>query len=66
MSLSSNGRHVLFWGSWGSETYPVELICPGEGNEASVKYKYCLSVTPTGTVKPVPVHQGFFLRDMQS
>jgi len=65
VSLSSNGRHVLFWGTWGSETYDVEVICPSEGNEASVKYKYCLSVTPTGTAKPVPVHQGFFVRDMQ-
>jgi len=65
VSLSSNGRHILFWGTWGSETYDVEVICPSEGNEASVKYKYCLSVTPTGTAKPVPVHQGFFVRDMQ-
>ena len=24
MSVSSNGRHVLFWGGWGDETFPVE------------------------------------------
>jgi hypothetical protein len=65
VSLSSNGRHVLFWGTWGSETYDVEVTCPSEGNEASVKYQYCLSVTPAGTTMPVPVHQGFFVRDMQ-
>jgi hypothetical protein len=65
LSLSSNGRHVLFWGTWGSDTYDVEMVCPSEGNEASVKYLYCLSVTPAGTKMPVPVHQGFFVRDMQ-
>ena len=41
------------------------MTCPSEGNEASVKYLYCLSVTPDGTAMPVPVHQGFFVRDMQ-
>ena len=30
-----------------------------------MKYQYCLSVTPDGTTMPVPVHQGFFVRDMQ-
>jgi hypothetical protein len=45
--------------------HDVEMVCPSEGNEASVKYRYCLSVTPAGTTMPVPVHQGFFVRDMQ-
>ncbi|MGA7117089.1 MAG: hypothetical protein WBY12_07835 [Hyphomicrobium sp.] len=60
ISVSSNGRHVLFWGGWGADR-PVTLICPAEGNAAM--REACNKAEPTGTV---PEYQGFFLRDMQS
>jgi hypothetical protein len=66
VSLSSNGRHVLFWGTWGSETYDVEVTCPNEGN-AAVR-AYCIERSDDGlgtSTRAVPVHQGFFVRDMQ-
>lgn len=62
VSLSSNGRHALFWGSWGSETHPVTLYCSQEGNKAV--REYCLKYH-NGTVKNVPDHQGFFVKDLQ-
>jgi len=65
VSLSSNGRHVLFWGAWGTDTYKVKMTCPNEGKEGAVKYAFCVSVTPEPTYMEVPVHQGFFVRDMQ-
>jgi len=67
ISVSSNGRHVLFWGGWGEpggdKTRPVTLICPDEGNAA--RKAACAAATPEGTTGEVPMHQGFFLRDMQ-
>jgi len=63
VSLSSNGRHVLFWGSWGEDTFPVAMNCPDEGNAAVIAY--CKEQTARSPVRYVPVHQGFFLRDMQ-
>ena len=63
ISVSSNGRHVLFWGGWGGER-PVPLICPDEGN-AAVR-EACAKATLAGTMGTVPEYQGFFLRDMQS
>jgi hypothetical protein len=67
ISVSSNGRHVLFWGGWGDEqgdTRPVTLRCPDEGNAAM--QAACAAETPDGTTGDVPKYQGFFLRDMQS
>ena len=64
VSLSSNGRHALFWATWGTDTYDVRVFCPNEGN-AAVR-AYCLKVTGVGgKVMKVPVHQGFFVKDMQ-
>jgi hypothetical protein len=69
ISVSSNGRHVLFWGGWGGKR-DVPLICPEEGNEAM--RKACDEATNDATedgddtMGKVPMHQGFFLRDMQS
>lgn len=63
ISVSSNGRHVLFWGGWGG-TREVPLACPAEGN-ADMR-AFCATVTPAGTTGQVPKHQGFFLRDLQS
>lgn len=63
VSLSEDGERVLFWGTWGTATRTVNLNCPAEGN-ANVR-AYCLSVTPPGTTREVPVNQGFFVRDMK-
>jgi hypothetical protein len=63
ISVSSNGRHVLFWGGWGGER-EVTLVCPDEGSAAV--QAACAAVTPGGTKGFVPTFQGFFLRDMQS
>jgi hypothetical protein len=69
ISVSSNGRHVLFWGGWGGSR-DVPLVCPDEGNEAM--RKACDDATNDATedgedtVGQVPMYQGFFLRDMLS
>jgi hypothetical protein len=63
ISVSSNGRHVLFWGGWG-DTRPVTLLCPTEGN-ADMR-AFCNKEWPNGFTGSVPAYQGFFLRDMQS
>jgi hypothetical protein len=63
ISVSSNGRHVLFWGGWGGKR-DVDLECPDEGN-ADMR-DFCAAQTPTGTTGEVPKDQGFFLRDMQA
>ena len=63
ISVSTDGQQVLFWGTWGSETRQVEVKCPEEGN-AAVR-AYCQSVTPTPSYRSVPVHQGFFVRDLE-
>jgi hypothetical protein len=60
ISVSGNGRHVLFWGGWGADR-TVTLICPTEGNAAM--REACAEAEPAGKV---PKSQGFFLRDMQS
>jgi hypothetical protein len=70
ISISSNGRHVLFWGGWGDpgpdgdKTRSIPLACPAEGN-ADMR-AFCATLTPAGTTGQVPKYQGFFLRDMQS
>jgi hypothetical protein len=62
ISVSSNGRHVLFWGGWGDDPEKsVDLVCPAEGNVAV--QEACREAPNKGTV---PNFQGFFLRDMQS
>lgn len=63
ISVSTDGQQVLFWGTWGTETRQVEVRCPAEGN-AAVR-AYCESVTPSPTYKAVPVHQGYFVRDLE-
>jgi hypothetical protein len=60
ISVSSNGRHVLFWGGWGGKK-TVTLVCPDEGNAAM--QEACAGAPNTGEV---PNFQGFFLRDMQT
>jgi hypothetical protein len=70
VSLSSNGRHVMFWGTWGDETRDVIVSCPAEGNAAL--QSFCHQMTDgldvngkPMNVKQVPVNQGFFVRDLQ-
>jgi len=63
VSLSSNGRTLLFWGSWGSATRTVTLTCPSEGNKAV--RDYCKLLTGEGLEVQVPANQGFFVRDLQ-
>jgi hypothetical protein len=69
ISISSNGRHVLFWGGWGEDRF-VPLVCPDEGSEAM--RAACDAATNDDTEEgddtmgKVPEFQGFFLRDMQS
>jgi hypothetical protein len=62
VTVASNGRLVVFWGGWGG-THVVTMACPDEGNEAM--RAACDAATPPGTTRPVPNHQGFFVRDMQ-
>ena len=64
ISVSSNGRHVLFWGGWGGERDVPPLVCPDEGN-ADMR-AFCNKEWPNGFTGSVPAYQGFFLRDMQS
>jgi len=61
LSISSAGRHVGFWGAWGSETTPLTLICPTEGNQDLIAY--CNEQYPNGFEVLVPVHQGIFVYD---
>jgi hypothetical protein len=63
ISVSTNGRHVLFWAGWGADR-PVTLVCPTEGN-ADMR-AFCNKEWPNGFTGSVPAYQGFFLRDMQS
>ena len=63
ISLSSNGRSVLFWGTWGTETRKVTLTCPPRVTWPSDRT--ALQVTGNGLEVEVPVNQGFFVRDMQ-
>ena len=62
ISVSYNGRHVLFWGGWGGIRH-VALRCPNEGNAAM--RAACAAATRVEPFGTVPRHQGFFLRDMQ-
>jgi hypothetical protein len=61
LSVSSAGRHVAFWGAWGSETRPLTLICPTDGNQDLIAY--CNQQYPNGYEVTVPVHQGIFVYD---
>lgn len=63
VSLSSNGRSLLFWASWGSTVRNVTLTCPSEGNKAV--REYCRKLTGDGITVTVPANQGFFVRDLQ-
>jgi hypothetical protein len=63
-ALSFDGRFVSFWGAWGSEVRTITLICPTDGQAAVIDY--CNLTYPNGYVVDVPVHQGFFVHDLNS
>jgi hypothetical protein len=63
-ALSFDGRYVGFWGSWGSATRPLLLVCPTDGNADLIAY--CNDAYPDGHLVDVPVHQGFFVHDTVS
>lgn len=70
--LSFNGRHVAYWGSWGTDTRTVRLHCPTEGNKDRIGY--CRDTDPDtnrGTnerwqEKQLPVNQGIFVTDIRN
>jgi hypothetical protein len=63
--LTFDGRYVGFWGAWGTDTRPVTLVCPTDGNKDVIAA--CLEQYPSGsTVVQVPVNQGFFVHDLQA
>jgi hypothetical protein len=60
--LSFDGRFLGFWASWGSETRPIVLTCPTDGNKDLVAF--CLQQYPNGFTTSVPLHQGIFVADI--
>lgn len=71
--LSFDGRFVAFWGAWGTETTPLVLQCPSDGNMNIVAYckdLYGDGVNPgtsgSGFHTTVPVHQGIFVHDTRT
>jgi hypothetical protein len=62
--LSFDGRYVAFSGSWGTETTPIVLTCPTDGNADLLAY--CSETYPDGFATTVPVHQGVFVYDTET
>ena len=62
--LSYDGRFVAFWGAWGSETRPVILKCPEDGQKDVIEF--CNLKYPNGHEVAIPVNQGFFVHDAQT
>lgn len=63
-ALSFDGRYVAFWGSWGTETRSLLLLCPTDGNADLIAY--CNAQYPDGYLAEVPLHQGFFVHDLRT
>ncbi|MGC1817728.1 MAG: hypothetical protein WA900_08740 [Casimicrobiaceae bacterium] len=61
LSVSSDGRYVVFWGAWGTEVTAKILACPTDGNADLIGF--CKAAYPTGHMEAVPVHQGIFAYD---
>lgn len=70
--LSFDGRHIAFWGTWGSETRTLRLHCPDEGNRDL--RDYCRNEDPNTNreteerwqEKEIPANQGIFVHDTQT
>ncbi|MEQ8756719.1 DUF7453 family protein [Coleofasciculus sp. G1-WW12-02] len=63
-ALSFDGNYLAFWGALGSETKPITLFCPEEGNQARVDY--CQSLYPNGFTTEVAANQGIFLTNTET
>ncbi len=63
-ALSFDGRWVAFWAAWGTDTRPITLECPVDGNGDIVQA--CEDLYPDGLVVDVPLHQGIFVADTWS
>lgn len=69
-ALSFDGRHVGFWGAWGSEKQAVSVSCPTDGNAALLAA--CRSQDNSGIAGDgnytfdVPLNQGIFLVDVET
>jgi hypothetical protein len=61
LSVSGDGRHVSFWGAWGTQTFSKTLLCPTDGNASIIAF--CNQIHPTGLVVQIPVNQGIFVHD---
>lgn len=67
--LAYDGRHVAFWGAWGTDMRGIALTCPTDGNKDLIAY--CnLPIDQGGTggtiTMPVSVNQGIFINDTAS
>ncbi len=61
LSVSSDGRYVVFWGAWGTEVTAKILACPTDGNADLIAF--CTAAYPAGYTVAIPVHQGIFAYD---
>jgi hypothetical protein len=63
-ALSFDGRHVAFWGAWGTAIRTVTLTCPADGQAAVIAF--CNLKYPNGLNVDVPANQGFFVHDLEA
>ena len=61
LSVSSDGRYVVFWAAWGTGVTAKILACPADGNADLIAF--CTAAYPTGYTVAIPVHQGIFAYD---
>lgn len=61
-AVAFDGRHIAFWGAWGSQMREITLSCPEDGNPDLIAY--CHEQHPQGFTVEVPVHQGVFVTDI--
>ena len=62
-ALSFDGRFVAFWGAWGQTTRQVTLVCPDDGEKATVAY---CKKNENNKVVNVPANQGIFVMDTKT
>lgn len=64
LSVTSDGGHMAFWASWGTDTVSKTLLCPEDGNPDLIAY--CNEQHPTGLIVQIPVNQGIFVHAVAS
>lgn len=64
--LSFEGRFVAFWGAAGTQTRPVVVHCPTEGNQLRIDFCLQQCPEPAGCTFDVPVNQGIFVHDTRT